>query len=240
MFIILMLNNVVCSYQIFLNNIIKREIIQSSYICKLSYTKNISECSLLSEFNKVINLYDDKIFIVHNKNKINVCYRGSYNIPDFLTNFNINNKNFMNEDIRIHSGYLNYYLKTKDEIIKQINEIRRKNKITDIIFTGHSLGGSVATIASFDSKNIFNDVNIKCITFGAPKVGNDKFIDEYNKKILYSYRFVNENDVFEHVPFILYKHPHKPIYLKAPSIYEYPHNISNYINNLHSFFELVK
>jgi len=237
-----MLNCFIFSYNPILTHIIKKEILQASYICKLSYRnlklENLNECPILRDYDKYDTIYDDKIYILHNNNKINICFRGSYTFKDFLINFNICQKKYIKDDIKVHAGYLNFYLNIKDSIKNRICEIIQKHNISDIIFTGHSLGGSIATIASYDSTNYINNINIKCITFGAPKVGNKNFIDEYNKKILYSYRIVNNNDLIEHSPPIfIFKHIHEPIYLKSEGKMKYPHNMSNYITNLQLFFD---
>lgn len=235
-----MLNSFICSYNPILTHIIKKEILQASYICKLSYRnlklENLNEYPILSNYDKHDSIYDDKIYILYNNNKINVCFRGTYTMKDFLINLNFCKKKYFKNDIEIHAGYLNYYLNIKDNIKYKICNITQKHNITDIIFTGHSLGGSIATIASLDSTNYINNINIKCITFGAPKVGNDKFIDEFNKKILYSYRVVNSNDLIQYTPVFLFKHIHEPIYLKSNN-FMYPHDMSNYITNLQLFFD---
>lgn len=244
-FFIIMLNCYIFSYSPILTHIIKKEILQASYICKLSYKnlklENFNDYPILYDYDKYYTIYDDKIYILHNNKKINICFRGSYTIKDFLINFNICQKKYNNNNnIKIHAGYLNFYLNIKNSIKNKICEIIQKHNISDIIFTGHSLGGSIATIASYDSTNYINNINIKCITFGSPKVGNKNFIDDYNKKILYSYRIVNNNDLIEYTPPIfLFKHIHEPIYLKTNNL-QYPHNISNYIINLQILFDFNK
>ena len=84
------------------------------------------------------------------------------------------------------------------------------------------------------------------MTFGSPKVGNENFVDEYNKYVKDSYRIVNKNDIIEHLPLpIIYKHIHEPIYLeenkrfkkhdKFLNVYQYfkyNHQIITYIRNL--------
>lgn len=53
------------------------------------------------------------------------------------------------------------------------------------MFTGHSLGGALATLAS--ARTVLSDLrssnNVISYTFGEPRVGNFKFATNYNKLI---------------------------------------------------------
>jgi len=76
-----------------------------------------------------------------------------------------------------------------------------------VIFTGHSLGGAIATIAALDysiaSKLVFPYFKHTApilYTFGAPRVGNaelGKALDFFNVK---PFRIVNKSDLVAHVP----------------------------------------
>ena len=69
-----------------------------------------------------------------------------------------------------------------------------------VIFTGHSLGGALATIA-VGKINVPLDVNLNLITFGSPKVGNHKFVDFINKKVSGdNYRIKYKDDPITFLP----------------------------------------
>lgn len=240
---LMLIKNTLCLFNFSL--LLKREILQASYSCKLSYSTPLNlnikkDYSYLNDYNNYYylnnNITKAQLYILYNKNKINIAFKGSKNINDIFANLNINQRKFINNDIKVHSGYLHQYLSLKYNIINVINNIIEKNKINDIIFTGHSLGGSIATIASIDLFNLYNKYNIKCYTFGSPKVGNIDFCTYYNKHIKTSYRFVNKYDYIEHLPPLnIYHHPTIPICINNnPNIIIYnQHNINTYIHNIH-------
>jgi len=71
------------------------------------------------------------------------------------------------------------YSSIKTKLVKSISEILLKNEDEKIIFVGHSFGGSLAILASYDLKksNILSKLNkIKLITFAALKIGDVNFI----------------------------------------------------------------
>ena len=88
-------------------------------------------------------------------------------------------------DILVHQGFQDYSEVMLDEkfTMDLINEIAN-NPTEKLYLTGHSLGGAVAiiTAAKFIDLGIaYNQMEV--ITFGAPAVGNQAFVDEYKGKI---------------------------------------------------------
>jgi len=87
------------------------------------------------------------------------------------------------DNIKVHNGFLNQYLVIKNKLFDNIDNIIKNNNIGEISLSGHSSGGAIANIASIDFCKKYNDIPIKCVTFGSPKVGNQNFVDEYNKYV---------------------------------------------------------
>lgn len=119
-----------------------------------------------------------------------------------------------NNPIAIHAGFNNQFNAVRDELDSNIenfinnhfinNSNNSNNKDTiiepEIIFTGHSLGGALATIGSLYYKYKYPEITVSCITFGSPRVGSKQFVDIFNNKIDNSYRFVNDNDPVPCIP----------------------------------------
>lgn len=227
----------------------KNEIITKAKMCRICYSR-------LTKFNitrnKMLSIYDDYIYITgsktksacyifYNKNKIDICFKGTSTFNDICFNLDIYPRIFINDSIRIHNGFLKKYLSMKNNIIKNVNFIinDNKNNIKEISFNGHSSGGAIANIASLDMSYIYDNMKIKCVTFGAPRVGNNDFINAYNSRIKNSLRIVNKNDIITHVPLpIIYKHNHKPMIINYSHNFQL--NIINYFKSIHSITTYIK
>lgn len=116
---------------------------------------------------------------------------------------------------KIHQGFYNQYKHLEQDIDEEIknymenkdrnkerNKEKDKNnkKEVNIIFSGHSLGGALATISSLTYSLKYPDLNIACITFGSPRVGDKSFATYFNNIVKESYRFVNDNDPVPCIP----------------------------------------
>uniref|UniRef100_A0A914W4I4 Fungal lipase-like domain-containing protein n=1 Tax=Plectus sambesii TaxID=2011161 RepID=A0A914W4I4_9BILA len=75
-------------------------------------------------------------------------------------------------------------------------------KSYSISFTGHSLGGALASLAAVRTvKDGYRTSNqIKLITFGQPRVGDSTFAAMHDQLIPYSFRVVNKADLVPHLP----------------------------------------
>jgi len=86
----------------------------------------------------------------------------------------------------VHQGFLKYVntiLTTKDGE-KQLVERLLEDHTKKIYMVGHSLGGAVVTLAAAYLINIgVKPEQIEVVTFGAPAVGNDMFVEQFGAKI---------------------------------------------------------
>jgi len=226
-------------------------LITRAKMCKICYSK-------LTKFNitknKLFNVYDDYkyinskktksvCYIFYNNSNIDICFKGTSTLTDVYYNLDIYPRKYLNNKIRIHNGYLKKYLSLKDEIITNINSLIKEKDIKEITFNGYSAGGAIANIASLDLSYIYNNDNIKisCITFGAPRVGNEYFMKEYNLRINESIRIVNRNDIIPLVPPpIIYRHNHEAVVMENKKTNYSIFNIYRYIKHTHSIITYIK
>jgi predicted lipase len=98
----------------------------------------------------------------------------------------------------MHSGFVTAYVSVRDEIHNYI----KNSNLSRVTVTGHSLGGALATLCAVDIQYNFNNQlsSIESYTFGAPKVGNDRFCKSYNQRVPKSYRFVYGMDIVAALP----------------------------------------
>ncbi|XP_073026740.1 phospholipase A1-IIdelta-like isoform X1 [Primulina eburnea] len=92
----------------------------------------------------------------------------------------------------------------RTQLRSKIQELRNqyKDEKLSIIVTGHSLGGSLATLSAFDLvENGITDIPVAAIVFCCPHVGEQNFVDRVKKypnlKVLH---IKNEQDLFPKYP----------------------------------------
>ena len=98
----------------------------------------------------------------------------------------------------VHRGFRDALNEVWDDVSKWLREQKRE----DVFFTGHSLGGALATLAA----SRWNTITTHLYTYGSPRVGGRKFV----KSFLTSnrYRFRNNNDIVTRVPFEILGYNH--------------------------------
>ena len=129
-----------------------------------------------------------------------------------------------------HWGILRQFRSVEDKITEFIdNELKENNEIKNIVYTGHSLGGGLATIALMNYSHKYPNLNHACVTFGAPRVGNKDFRIRFNNSCSFSKRYVNYYDPVPSLPFSLrYSHSCPSDHINLNSINEEETGISRF------------
>jgi hypothetical protein len=129
---------------------------------------------------------------------------------------------------KVHQGFLHYYTKIRAVgIINMLNKAHARMVMSNtscqtppqFTFVGHSLGGVVVLCALEFFEEIESDQDaakrIKCVTFGAPALG-DKALKQYvNKRIPDIKRLVYSNDIVPNLPSVFHQHVVDPIVIDA-------------------------
>ena len=111
---------------------------------------------------------------------------------------------------RVHRGFK----REVDDLWPRLEQALVGNTRT-LWFTGHSLGGAMATICAGRCVMSTISSNPRALfTYGSPRVGNRRYV---NYVRLEHYRWVNNNDVVTRVPpaWFGYRHNGKEIYLSS-------------------------
>jgi pimeloyl-ACP methyl ester carboxylesterase len=118
-----------------------------------------------------------------------VVFRGTDEIRDWLTNFDVRNVSL--DHGNVHSGFWNAYQELRSDIVSALNEHQPKH----IWVTGHSLGGAMAVCCAYDLEQT-SELRINgLVTFGQPKLGDAKFAEHVDTVFLGRYfAFSNDND----------------------------------------------
>jgi hypothetical protein len=97
-----------------------------------------------------------------------------------------------------------YFKKLKEELHKKVRKIMKSGrKAYQFVFTGYSLGASIAVLASYDlvKSNIINrKINDPTVfSYGGLRIGDAKFIEKVNK-IITIWKIVKQNDYIIRTP----------------------------------------
>lgn len=195
--------------------------------------------------DKIIKVFFSKtthilcIIIKNDKEKkIKIIFKGTTDNIHLEYNLKINLRKikFLENNIKIHDGFYqqlfkdNFYYK----IIKYIKKLNINNDYF-LFFSGHSLGGVMASLFGYFSSFIFDNNKIVVISFGSCKIGNKYFQESFNNKNnLICYRIINENDIIINLPLLKYEHIGIPIKLNSNINYDiiYNHKYETYLKNL--------
>lgn len=130
------------------------------------------------------------------------------------------------EKPRVHAGFRESYLSVRTRLLELIDSAtggRLKEEGWEILTTGHSMGGSLATLLTHDLSVKYPHNKISMYSYGQPRTGNTAFAQEYAKANGDSFRIVNEWDVIARFPRSLnasifnYDHAGRTVLLNAPN-----------------------
>lgn len=171
-------------------------------------------------------------FVAESDTDTVVVFRGSDDVADVIVDMTI--VEVRQTDMgRVHDGFQ----KDLDKYWPTI-EARIKAGSKPLWFTGHSMGGALATLAVANC--LTNKIPVAGLeTFGCPRVGDIGFADKFNELFDNYYRYVYGRDIIPYLPpgFDWWAHPGKKVVLgkvgwsdMVPNIGD--HHIINYVNAL--------
>lgn len=143
---------------------------------------------------------DTEGFIAANEKIIVVAFRGTEatHIRDLLADARLHK--VQGPLGKVHRGFLHAFELVKDDAFNAIQRLRDKSNPQSVWFTGHSLGAALAVVA-FAHLLVDRQTVNGLYNFGQPRVGNDAFADEFQRRFHgQHFRFVNNNDSVTHVP----------------------------------------
>ncbi|GIL89959.1 hypothetical protein Vretimale_17857 [Volvox reticuliferus] len=171
---------------------------------------------------------DTQVWIFRNveKRKLVLAFRGTEKGTDWLTNINIATckptsligsrpDSVGGSQILVHQGFFGAYMsvrKTCNVLVEIITGGfgQPANQAWRVQVTGHSLGGALATLSTYDLASQKWDyeqkskspsaVSLMVYTFGCPRVGNSTFATDLNSMVSSAWRITNPMDCVTSVP----------------------------------------
>ncbi|MEZ4742346.1 MAG: lipase family protein [Bdellovibrionota bacterium] len=160
---------------------------------------------------------DTQISWFENKDMVVISFRGTEagSLIDISTDINFGSQTFNlgtgkdKDSVEIYNGFAIAHQLTMPWIYKNLQEVQPTNK--PIFITGHSLGGALATLTTFQllwekrHGYLKNDFNMKALyTFGSPRVGKKNFAKKFKELTasynVGAYRYVNFSDPVPRIP----------------------------------------
>ena len=109
--------------------------------------------------------------------------------------------------VKVHRGFWHALNITWNELVAGINEAYTNNQ--SIWFTGHSLGGALASLAAFGLTHFTPFSFQGMYSFGQPRVGAWGFSRLVNQSLKQQmFRFANNNDFVTFLPPFLFRYAH--------------------------------
>ena len=174
-------------------------------------------------------------FIEYKNNKIIVAFRGTASITNWVNNIKFLKDPYINcKKCNVHKGFYQSYKSIQKKVMLLVDVYRFANENADVIITGHSFGGALATLSAVE----LNQRGIKAdlVTFGSPRVGDNNFAKYANQIIKgRSLRVTYKDDIVTVIPpqAIGFKHVGQEIHLtNKKTSYIVPNNIDVDYNRL--------
>ena len=115
-----------------------------------------------------------------------------------------------NSPIKVHSGFINAY----KSIREYLHDKWKASGKSKIFISGHSLGGSLTTLAAVDFQYNFNP-ELEAVSFGAPRVGNRAFVKSFTERVPQFLNVINGQDLVTKLPpfFFFFQHVKEKVFI---------------------------
>ena len=152
------------------------------------------------ELKGFYNAKGNHAFIAQHKDNLILSFRGTeVDIRNYYTDINFVLTDF--EGAKVHKGFLSAFNSLWPKLEAQIKSLN----YSKLYITGHSLGAALALLSG-------TQVDADIYTFGAPKTGNETFVEKFNGSPVY--RIVNADDPIPSLPPSLLSFRHAGNYIQ--------------------------
>jgi hypothetical protein len=146
-------------------------------------------------------------------NAIIVCFRGSMDVKNWIVNLDtLQTDHPACKDCKAHKGFYDAYRGVSPILKSEVSKLLAMYRGAEVLMTGHSLGGALTALASYDLLDSHYPVNY-VYTFGQPRVGNREFSTAMETLIGQKhFRVIDYRDIVPHLPpaqFAFYHYGHE-------------------------------
>jgi hypothetical protein len=148
-------------------------------------------------------------------NEIIASFRGSSNIQDWIEdlefNFTAPGQSIpgVPTNVQVEVGFWKFYESVQKCVKTEVLRLQKEYPSATVGITGHSLGGTAASLCAVDLYVNEHVYNISLYTFGEPRVGNAAYAVLMNSAFPSKFRVVNYKDCVPHLPPLAFQYFHE-------------------------------
>lgn len=163
-------------------------------------------------------------FVAVDGSQLTISFRGTENVDDWVHDLGILTVPYTptgsilmqdNRIVGVHDGFYELYKAILQALLRALYFMPHGVLIDRVLITGHSMGGALATLASFDVFAATN-INPTVITFASPRVGTPAFASLLDQHLPNFFRVTNPWDIVPEVPVPpVFKHVGREVLLRG-------------------------
>ncbi|TFK62383.1 alpha/beta-hydrolase [Pluteus cervinus] len=165
------------------------------YYFRYASSTYVSTCSKPNGNTLITRIHDPVTdtqgFIVRDdkRKEFVAAFRGSTTATDWWIDASLALTKFVSTGVNapagasVHTGWLAAWNSVATDVIDTIREGLEEYPGYSIATTGHSLGGTLSSIAAISLKQNFQNVTVRMFTYGQPRTGNSVYADFVNQQL---------------------------------------------------------
>jgi len=177
----------------------------SAWSCVYCVNSTVGFQPLAIGFNSTT---DNLVFygVHHDSQEIVVSFRGTKptSLLNWLTDLNVFSSDMSfppYPTAMVHKGFLEVYESHQSFLYPAVPNLMAQYPDYQVVLTGKSLGGPLATMMAMDLYvNYGFSSNVKMVTFGSPRVGDQGFRDLFSSSGIQHWRVTHGQDPVPHLP----------------------------------------
>ncbi|KAF2539220.1 hypothetical protein F2Q68_00022424 [Brassica cretica] len=178
-----------------------------NWTCKRcnGFTKGFEVIEIIFDVEHCLQAY---VGVAKDLNAIIIAFRGTqeHSIQNWVSDLfwkqlDLNYPDM--SDAMVHHGFYSAYHNTtvRPAVLGAVQRAKKSyGPNINIMVTGHSMGGAMATFCGLDLVVNGGEENVQVMTFGQPRVGNAAFASYYSLLVPKTFRITHDHDIVPHLP----------------------------------------
>lgn len=157
------------------------------------------------------------------RQEVVVAFRGSVDGLSYLDDVNMVPESFTYpgvtppDGVKVHTGFLKAWKSVAKHVINVVTSQLQSHPDYTIVTSGHSLGGSISSLAAITLQGTFPTYTVRMYTYGQPRTGNPAYACWVNAQFIIggnaAFRSTHANDsvpasIQRDIPIMNYKYEH--------------------------------